>query len=494
MPSTHRYKEEEKNRCDELSSSWYDRILTVYRTPMAQVIIVGVTCFTTVGMYAAVTNLGAGGTEDIALSDISNAVLYAMFSLSGFVSGGINNLLGPKLSLLLGTLGYALYVGALWCFQAQGTRWFLIFAGAILGAAAALLWSAQGSIIMGYPLEKDKGKAFGVFWAIYQLGSFIGSVIALAINIQDGRQSAVSISTYIAFLVIIFLGVVSSLLVLPPDLVVRSDGSVVKLKTATRVHEEFLGMFRLLKDWRVYALLPMFFGSNYCYAYQGSVNATVFDSPTRALNATLESAGAIIGALAMGFFVLDLKRLPRRQRGYLGLAIVTGMTIIVWSVALAWQVTFTRNYRLDHGGSFLNYHDANYGGKGVLYFFYFFLNACYQALAYWSMSATSNDPFTLARFAGIYKAIQSAGSAGSYGMDAVLTPLLNEHLASWTIMLFSFPLVFLVLRTIKDTSHVAEFEGVGKDLGEDVKEPEVEKGLGQTERVQSVVTSLSVDL
>lgn len=51
-------------------------------------------------------------------------------------------------------------------FQTQGTRWFLIFAGAVLGFTAALLWSAQGSIMMSYPLEKDKGKAFGVFWAI----------------------------------------------------------------------------------------------------------------------------------------------------------------------------------------------------------------------------------------------------------------------------------------------------------------------------------------
>ena len=81
-------------------------------------------------MYAAVTNLGAGGTEDISLSDTSNAVLYTMFALTGLISGGINNckcertrydmglicrlVLGPRLTLFLGTLGYALYIGALW--------------------------------------------------------------------------------------------------------------------------------------------------------------------------------------------------------------------------------------------------------------------------------------------------------------------------------------------------------------------------------------------
>lgn len=74
----------------------------------------------------------------------------------------------------------------------------------------------------------------------------------------------------------------------------------------------------------------MFFASNYFYAYQGAVNAAKFDGPTRALNATLEAAGAIVGALLIGFCVLDNGFFGRRNRGYLGLAVVTSMTIIIW--------------------------------------------------------------------------------------------------------------------------------------------------------------------
>lgn len=47
------------------------------------------------------------------------------------------------------------------------------------------------------------------------------------------------------------------------------------------------------------------------------------------------------------------------------------------------------------------------------------------------MSALTNDPFTLARFAGLYKAVQSAGSAVSYGMDATTTPFLTEHVCTY---------------------------------------------------------------
>lgn len=115
----------------------------------------------------------------------------------------------------------------------------------------------------------------------------------------------------------------------------------------------------------------MFFASNYFYAYQGAVNAGMFDGPTRALNATLEGAGAIIGALLIGFFVLDNTRYGRRTRGYLGLATVVIMTVIVWAVALSWQVTFTRadaKARLD-SETLINYKDVDYKGKGTLYFF-----------------------------------------------------------------------------------------------------------------------------
>ncbi|KAI0824942.1 MFS general substrate transporter [Trametes gibbosa] len=444
-----------------------------YTTPMAQVVLVGITCFATVGMFSAVSNLGAGGLSDITLSDTSNGVLYGTFAITGLVSGAINNLLGPRLTLFIGTLGYALYVGSLWCYQTQGTGWFVILAGALLGVSAALLWSAQGAIMMSYPLEKDKGRAFAIFWAIFQFGSFIGSIIALAINIESGKLSAVSTSTYIAFLVIIFVGVASSFLVLPPNKVIRSDGTIVKLEAVSKPHEEVVGMMRLLKDWRMLALVPMFFASNYFYAYQGAINTNLFDGPTRALNATLEGAGAIVGALMIGYFCLDLKWFARRTRGYLGLAVVTVLIVIVWSVALAWQVEFTRADVSD--ANRINYHDSNYKGKGALFFFCappalffvwladtrgwradYFSDACYQALAYWIMSALSNDPFTLARYAGLYKALQSAGSAGSFGMDAVSTPFLNEHLASWLMMLASLPLAWLVIRSVKETNYEDE--------------------------------------
>ncbi|KAF8527254.1 hypothetical protein JB92DRAFT_3107789 [Gautieria morchelliformis] len=226
---------------------------------------------------------------------MANGTLYGLFTLAGFVSGAICNILGPPVALFIGTLGYALCRCSL-----VGTKWFLIFAGGLLGLSAALLWSAQGEIIMGYPLEKDNGKAFSLFWAILQFGAFIGSVVSLAINIESGKLQAVLTSTYIAFLVIIFIGTASTFLVLGPNCIIRADGSLVKLQGHTIFRDEVVGTFQVFFDWRMLA------------------NAARFDGATRVLNSTLSAVSAIVGAILFGYLVLDSKRFPRRTRGYIG--------------------------------------------------------------------------------------------------------------------------------------------------------------------------------
>jgi len=78
----------------------------------------------------------------------------------------------------------------------------------------------------------------------------------------------------------------------------------------------------------------------------------------------------------------------------------------------------------------------------------------------------SNDPFKLARMAGYYKGVQSAGAAVSFGMDAVKTPYLTELLVSWMLVVFSLPLAAFVIYKLQDSNY--ETEGVIKvdDLDE----------------------------
>lgn len=57
----------------------------------------------------------------------------------------------------------------------------------------------------------------------------------------------------------------------------------------------------------------------------------------------------------------------------------------------------------------------------------YLVDAAYQGLAYYTMSAMTNNSFKLACMAGFYRGIQAAGAAVSFGMDAVRLSVLQLH-------------------------------------------------------------------
>ena len=69
--------------------------------------------------------------------------------------------------------------------------------------------------MMSYPLEKDKGRSFSLFWTIFQLGTLVGAAIALGIEAHSTLPS-VSTGVYLAFMIIMLTSIVSSWAVLPP--------------------------------------------------------------------------------------------------------------------------------------------------------------------------------------------------------------------------------------------------------------------------------------
>ncbi|KAL7420594.1 hypothetical protein Q5752_004545 [Cryptotrichosporon argae] len=424
-----------------------------YNSPTTQVVLVSFVCFATVGMYGALNNLGAGGTQNIVLSDITNAVLYTCFALFALVSGSINNILGPRLTLFIGSFGYLLYVVGLWVYQTRGIQWFLILTGAILGLGAAMLWSAQGAVMMSYPLEKDKGRMFSVFWVIFNAGGLMGGLIALGIDLKQGALSATATTTYVAFMIVMGVGIAACWTLLPPGRVVRNDGTIVKIQSFANPKDEVRGLWNTLKEPQILLLVPLFFFSNYFYSYQSALAVAIFDATTRAVNGVVKSTGQIVGAIIIGILldVVPVKR--RRNRGLIGVATATAFICVAYGWGLAYQLRFTR---ATEPSPKINYADAAFGEPIALLVFYDVADAMYQGVAYWIMGALSADAFVLARYAGLYKALQSAGSAVAYGVDAVKTPLLNELLSGWICLLFSLAPAFYVAANLHDTNLQAE--------------------------------------
>lgn len=305
----------------------------------------------------------------------------------------------------------------------HGTRWFLILAGGILGVTAALLWAAQGSIMMAYPLEKDKGRSFTLFWVIFQMGTIVGSSIALGIQAHS-TLPGVSTGVYLAFMIIMLTAIATSWLLLPPRAVVRGDGTVVELEDAISPAQELRELAGLMRDWRMWALFPMFFSSNYFYAYQGAIVTVLFNGRTRALVALLEGLGQVLGSVIIGQLTDNLPW-GRRKRALAATVFVTLFNCAIWACGLAFQVQFVRGDTTVRGQPIP--WDWSVGvavGPIILLMAYYMADATYQGLAYYTMSSLTNEPFKLARMAGYYKGVQSAGAAVSFGMDAVKVGML----------------------------------------------------------------------
>lgn len=151
-------------------------------------------------------------------------------------------------------MGYAVYSSSLWVYDTKQVSGYVIAAGAILGCCAGLLWSAQGAIMMSYPEEKNKGKYVAVFWGLFNIGGILGSLITLGLNLEN-RDGRVQTGTYVAFVVIMVLGIFITFSLLKPTKVVRKDGTFVSMQHSTTWQKELRGVLEVWKEWRMLALV-----------------------------------------------------------------------------------------------------------------------------------------------------------------------------------------------------------------------------------------------
>ncbi|KAF8942512.1 hypothetical protein BGZ47_006400 [Haplosporangium gracile] len=409
-----------------------------WTSPLAQVLAVGVICFCCPGMFNALNSLGGGGQVDSKVGQNANVALYTCFAIFGLLSGAIHNKLGPKWTIFLGCLSYALYAGA-----------FTIASGGILGVGAGMLWTAQGAMMMAYPREQDKGKFIGYFWAIFNMGAVLGSVIALAINFNVTKVQSLGDSTYIVFLVIMGVGALTALSLAPASSVTHSNGDHIKIQEFPTWIGEIKAILKLFSEWRMVVLIPMFLSSNWFYSYHFStVNGRYFSIRTQSLNNILYWASQIGGSYSFAR-VLDYQGVNRRTRALWGLTIISAAFIATWIGGIFFQ----RTYAIDMPKPNHDFKEgASYVGPLFLYMFYGLNDAAWQTYIYWMMGAMSNDATVLSRYAGFYKCIQSCGAAISWRINAVGTPYMTELIICFALLGLSVPGALFLASRIQDHS------------------------------------------
>jgi MFS family permease len=378
--------------------------LPYYASPSSQLIVVGLVAFLTAGMFNALSGLGGGGQVDPIINDKANTALYSTFSVVGFFAGTFVNRLGIRSTLSFGGFGYAIFVASFLCYNHTANGGFVIFAGALLGCCAGLLWAAQGAIMMSYPQEKDKGKYISWFWMIFNLGAVIGSLIPLGENINN-TGGTVTDGTYIGFMILNLIGAGLALCLVDANHIIRRDGSRVILMKHPTWQSEIFGLWEVIRsDPYIILLFPMFFSANFFYNYHfTAINLSRFTIRARSLNSLLYWTSQIIGAYVFGY-TLDFPRVSRKARARGSLVVLFSLTVAIWGGGYAFQKDYSRASVLAGGeAAKLDWTSEGYVGPMFLYMFYGFYDSAWQVCVYWYMGSLTNNSRKLANFTGFYK-------------------------------------------------------------------------------------------
>ncbi|KAL2921593.1 UNC93-like protein 2 [Bienertia sinuspersici] len=422
-----------------------------YNSPLIQVILIGLVCFCCPGMFNALSGMGGGGQVDHTAANNANTALYTTFAVFGILGGGIYNILGPKLTLLIGCSTYVLYAGSFINYNHHHSQTFVVVSGALLGIGAGLLWAGQGAIMTSYPTTKRKGTYISIFWSIFNMGGVIGGLIPFVLNYNRGEATSVNDGTYIGFMCFMGFGAILSLGVLPPSKVIRDDGSVCTHIKYSNVATEAIEIVKLFLNWKMLLIVPAAWGSNFFYTYQfNDVNGELFNLRTRGFNNVFYWGAQMLGSIGIGY-LMDFSFQSRRKRGLLGIMIVGLLGTAIWGGGLANQLRYSRNHIPDK----LDFKDSGtaYAGPFLLYFSYGLLDAMFQSMVYWVIGALADDSETLSRYSGFYKGVQSAGAAVAWQIDVHSVSYMNQLIINWVLTTASYPLLILLIHLgVKDES------------------------------------------
>ncbi|KAF9174214.1 hypothetical protein BGX21_011623 [Mortierella sp. AD011] len=425
---------------------------------MHQIILIGIICSGTIGMFNAMSSIGNAGRHSPTAQNLAITSSSIAYIIGFLLAGATHNLIGPRLCVLLGGISFVLYAGSMMLASDNDHSIYPPLAGILLGIGAGLIWVTQGAMMMSYPTENNKGKYISCFWALYNIGAVLGSILPLVMNLEpDMDPDDVSSLTYVVYMAVMGAATFLALFLSRPSSISRDDGEPVNVEKFAGLKAEGLAILSVFCDWRMLLLIPAFFFSNFSYTYQfNDFNGFTFNIRTRSLNSIIFWVAQIIGALLIGY-LLDRMPVRRPKRAMIGLLIVALLFMATWIAALIVQLKHRWERRVLHRNELIDYGHGSYVGLGFIYGMFGFCDAAFAVFCYWLMGALSNKYDELSRYAGFFKSIQSLGSAVAAPLDLAQTPFQAYLITNWIICALSIAAMFLVCRTVTDTT--LEYEG-----------------------------------
>ncbi|KAK2010688.1 MFS general substrate transporter [Colletotrichum eremochloae] len=397
-----------------------------FRSPMFNVIVVGLISFTQPGIWNALNSTGAGGQQEPYLVNGSNSLTFGIMVFGCSFFAIMANKIGLKTVLVIGTLGYAPYSASMYVNNRYGVEWFVLLGGATCGVAASALWAAEGAIALGYADIKDRGKFTGIWLGLRELGQLLGASIQLSLNAKNGQRGKVGYTTYLVLIAIQCLGLPLALLISPPQKVIHSDGRKIADPTKNKaVMGEFRKWLKLLKKKQFYLLIPILIGFNWNSTYQGIYLTKYFSVRARTLGGLTSGIAASAANMFWGWFY-DLKCFSRPQ-----LAKITWAFFSVIMLGLfAWQVANEKLYEDTVPKITLDWTSPGFGRGFAVNVLFRFMNESHYMFVYWLMGTFFDDIETLTLGVGLVRSFESIGSCLAFGIGAIkVSPMVNLAVA-----------------------------------------------------------------
>ncbi|OMJ20365.1 UNC93-like protein 2 [Smittium culicis] len=427
--------------------------IKILKRSIVQVIVISFILFSTSGIYGVLLSVGGGGQIDSRTASISNAVLYAFYSVFGIIGGGALNLFNFKTILFFCASTYSIYTGSFIHYNNTKSQFFTIFSGALLGIGSGILWTSQGMMLTSYSLENEKGKFISIFFSITSLGGVLGSLIPLLFGLEN---TPLKNEGYLALVLVQSFGALLCFLIVSPKNVNRSDGSKVETEIVFSVKSEIVQLLRLFKNVKLIMLIPLIFASSFYNPYLfNHFNLTNFDSESRGFNSLLLSLSGIIGSITFPK-LLDIK-VRRKKRAYISSILIFLLMNILWLMIFIQQSKFNNLKKSD---SFTLYNFKKTGLKYIypcfIFCFFGFVDSSLQTYICWLVGSFSNNSSVLSRYFGFTRFVQGIVMSIAFSVDGAKIESNRLLIANWILAVSTLPSIIYISSTT--TNSVEKFE------------------------------------
>ncbi|WYZ34590.1 hypothetical protein EsH8_I_000866 [Colletotrichum jinshuiense] len=395
----------------------------VFRGTIFQAVLLGLISFTQPGIWTAMNNLGAGGQAEPYVINAVNVITFVIMIVLSPLASMVGNLIGMKWIVVLGTLGYVPYSAALYCNSIWGTQWFLIFGAVTCGISASALWPGEAAIAVGYPEVARRGVCISIWMALGKLGSIIATAIQLAINKDSDTTGSISPSTYLVLVAIQCLGLPLSLLLSPPDKLVRKDGRKPVFANSQRTFKSqlsgFLAQFRRRE---VLLLIPAFVTAQWGVTYQGNYMAAYFTVRARTLSGFIIAVVGAISNVLAGWW-LDTRHLRRTTQARWSWYFLLALFTLVWIWNLVVQERWAK-----HSPGAIDWSSSSFGEGLAIFVLYRIAYETVGVWLYWTLGTFDVEADTIALSMGVLRSGESLGSALAYAVGSVRSASLMTNL------------------------------------------------------------------